>query len=258
MLYSAKEMEGYTLGASDGDIGGIESFYFDDQQWTVRYVVADTGSWLSGRSVLIPPIAFGLLDRASKRIEVNLTREQIEKSPDADTKKPISRQYEAGYFNYYGWPYYWQGPGLWGYAGLPKAVTSPQRAPGSEQEAAVQTLHREGENGDPHLRSTQEVKTYAIHASNGELGHAEDFLIEEETWTIRYLVVDTTSWWPSGRVVISPRWVKDIRMRENAVEVAMTKEALKGAPPYEAHLLDRPYEVRLHDYHNQQGYWEER
>src|SRR5580692_9622620 len=113
MLRSLRQLSGNHLGASDGDIGHVKDFYFDDQTWAVRYVVADTGKWLTGREVLLTPHAFSASQPAGKTLFVNLTRKQIEDSPAMETHKPVSRQYEEEYYRYYGWPYYWKGDGLW-------------------------------------------------------------------------------------------------------------------------------------------------
>src|SRR5271169_4822536 len=112
MLQSSKQLYGDKLGVSDGEIGHVKDFYFDDKSWAVRYLVADTSSWISGRLVLLAPHAFGSLHQDGKVLLVNLTRKQIENSPSIDTQKPVSRQYEEEYYQYYGWPYYWQGDGL--------------------------------------------------------------------------------------------------------------------------------------------------
>ncbi|MEO8053096.1 MAG: PRC-barrel domain-containing protein, partial [Acidobacteriota bacterium] len=109
MLRKAKDLSGYKLAASDGEIGKVKEFYFDDQSWTVRYLVADTGGWLSGRQVLISPYALDPANEGRNVIPVDLTKHQIEKSPSLDSNKPVSRQYELEYYPYYGWPGYWGG-----------------------------------------------------------------------------------------------------------------------------------------------------
>jgi hypothetical protein len=114
MLQSIKQLYGNKLGATDGDIGHLKDFYFDDQNWVVRYAVAETGNWLTGRQVLLSPHAFRIVHPVEKVMPVNLTRKQIEGSPAIETHKPVSRQYEEEYHRYYGWPFYWEGDGLWG------------------------------------------------------------------------------------------------------------------------------------------------
>src|ERR1017187_9910774 len=151
MLQSIKQLCGDKLGASDGDIGHVKDFYFDDQNWAVRYLVADTGSWLSERLVLVSPHAFGSLDQTGTVLRVNLTRKQIENSPSIESHKPVSRQYEEEYYRYYGWPYYWQGGGLWGMSGFPILELPSEPLPS----APVPASHRHPKLADVHLRSTQ-------------------------------------------------------------------------------------------------------
>ena len=114
MQNSTKDLKGNAIVATDGDIGKVDDFYFDDKSWTIRYLVADTGNWLLGRKVLLSPIAVGKADFSSGRINVKLTKKQVEESPSIDSDKPVSRQHEAYYHDYYGYPYYWSGPYLWG------------------------------------------------------------------------------------------------------------------------------------------------
>lgn len=188
MRRRAKELNNYKLGARDGEIGEVKEFYFDDQSWTIRYLVADTGGWLSGRQVLISPYALDRANEEEKVIPVDLTRTQIEKSPSLATDRPVSRQYEWDYYSYYGWPAYWGGPYVWGMGAYPIRG----RSEWSE-------VSRRAEGEDPHLRSTKDVTGRDIQARDGEIGHVEDFVIDDETWAIRYLIVDTRNWWPGRR-----------------------------------------------------------
>ncbi len=245
MLQRAKELSGYTLGASDGEIGKVSEFYFDDRNWTVRYLVADTGGWLSGRQVLISPYALDPANKGSKVIPVDLTRAQIEKSPALATDRPVSRQYEGDYYSYYGWPAYWGGPYTWGLNAY------PMRGPARWAEAS-----RLDRDEDPHLRSTEAVTGRDIQAKDGEIGHVEDFVIDDETWTIRYLIVDTKNWWPGKKVLISTQWIERISWEESKVFINLTREAIKQGPEYtEEALITRDYETRLHRHYNRQGYW---
>ena len=164
MLHSVKHLYGSKLGASDGDIGHVKDFLFDDQSWVVRYLVADTGDWLPGRQVLISPHAFVSLDWTGKLLLLRLRRKQIENSPSIELHKPVSRQYEEAYYRYYGWPYYWEGSGLWGLSGFPILELPPTPLPGEPASASG----RAPESADAHLRSTQAVNGYHIQASDGD------------------------------------------------------------------------------------------
>jgi uncharacterized protein YrrD len=245
MLRKAKDLEEYKLSARDGDIGSVEEFYFDDQSWTVRYLVADTGGWLSGRAVLISPYALDPARTVDKVIPVDLTKKQIENSPSLNTDKPVSRQYEMDYYPYYGWPGYWGGPFLWGSVGY------PIRGQGGWSETT-----RHNEDDDPHLRSTQAVTGRTIQAQDGEIGAVEDFVIDDETWAIRYLIVDTGNWWPGKKVLISTRWIERISWEESKVFINLTREAIRQGPEYTAQaLITRDYETRLHRHYNREEYW---
>lgn len=227
MLQSLKHLYGKTLGTSDDEIGSIKDFYFDDQRWAVRYVVADTGSWLSGRLVLLSPHAFGNFCQDGDSLLVSLSRKQIKESPAIETHKPVSRQYEEDYYSYYGWSPYWSGAEMWGASGLP-LVPPPQLVsvgPKSRDDSSV--------NGDePHLRSAQAVSGYHIQTPEGEIGHVIDFMIDDQSWEIRRLVVETGHWYAGKEIVISPTQVERISYEESKVFVNVTKEAIQNAPEY--------------------------
>jgi uncharacterized protein YrrD len=245
MLRQAKDLNDYKLGARDGEIGKVKEFYFDDQSWAVRYLIADTGGWLSGRRVLISPYALDPANKNAKVIPVDLTREQIENCPSLGADKPVSRQYEMQYYPYYGWPGYWGGPYMWGSSAYPK------RGKGGWSETS-----RDAESDDPHLRSTKDVTGRTIQARDGEIGDVEDFVIDDEAWAIRYLIVDTGNWWPGKKILISTRWIERISWEESKVFINLTCEAIKQGPEYtEEALITRDYETRLHRHYNRQGYW---
>ena len=228
MLQSIKQLYGDKLGASDGEIGHVKDFYFDDQNWAVRYVVADTGSWLSGRLVLISPHAFGTLDQTGKALRVNLTRKQIENSPSIELHKPVSRQYEEEYYRYYGWPYYWQGGGLWGMSGFP-ILELPSKPLPSEPAPAS---HRHPERADAHLRSTQAVNGYHLQASDGTSGHVCDFMMDAQSWAIRQLVIKTGHRFSGKEVQLPTRSVDRISWDESKVFVNVTREAVEQSPAH--------------------------
>jgi hypothetical protein len=228
MLRSIKRLYGDKLGASDGDIGHVKDFYFDDQNWVVRYLVADTGSWLSGRQVLISPHAFGSLQQAGKVLLVNLTRKQIEESPSIEAHKPVSRQYEEAYYRYYGWPYYWQGSGLWGMSGFPILELPPKPLPSEPASASG----RSSEGADVHLRSAQAVNGYHIQASDGTVGHICDFMMDDQSWAIRQLVIKTGHRFSGREVEIPTSSVDRISYEKSTVFVNLTSEAVERSPEH--------------------------
>lgn len=255
MLRSVDELKGYAVEATDGEVGSVVEFYFDDESWTIRYLVADTGTWLTGRKVLISPSALGDVDWSSRKLRVNVTRERVENSPGIDTDKPVSRQHEMDYSDYYGYPYYWGGPYLWGPVAMPsgyRGTYAPQRPTTVEKELEAAKRQQE----DVHLRSTKEVSGYYIEASDGDIGHVEDFLIDDETWTIRYMVVDTRNWWPGKKVVVSPEWIRGVSWTDEKVRIDLSREAIKNAPEFDEHApLSRDYERQLYGHHGRPEYW---
>jgi hypothetical protein len=189
MLNKIKTLKGYRLDGLDGEIGKVKEFYFDDMYWTIRYLVADSGNWLSDRLVLISPNALLAVNKEEQKIAINLTKKQIEDSPPLESDKPVSRQYEKAYYIYYGWPIYWMGPYGWG--PYPYIV--------HDRYAVLQDEEAEKKEWDTHLRSTNAVSGYHIQASDGEIGNVEDFIVDDETWAIRYLIINTRNWWPGKR-----------------------------------------------------------
>lgn len=245
MLVKAKTLNGYKLQSLDGNIGTAKEFYFDDRYWTIRYLVANTGTWLTGRKVLISPYSLNGIDTASEEISVQLTKAQIEGSPSIDSDRPVSRQFEDSYYGYYGFPYYWGGPYMWGY------YPFPQR---DRTQWGVQA--GTPSEWDSHLRSTHTVTSYHLLARDGEIGHVEDFVVDDETWAIRYLIVATTDFWPGKKVLISPQWIESVSWEESKVVVDLSRETIKGAPEYtDGSLPTRDHETRLYGHYNRAGYW---
>jgi uncharacterized protein YrrD len=245
MLSKAKTLTGYKLNSLDGEIGEVKEFYFDDQHWTIRYLVADTGDWLTDRQVLISPYALVEVIAANENITTNLTKKQIEGSPSLDSDKPVSRQFEVAYHRYYGWSMYWGGPEGWG--SYPTIVGEP------EQWGKATTAEKAW---DPHLRSTHDVSGYHIQAADGEIGHVEDFIIDDETWAIRYLVIDTRNWWSGEKVLVAPQWIERVSWSKRKVFINLTRETIKHSPEYtDNSQLTRDYEDKLHRHYNRQGYW---
>ena len=247
MLIKSKAMTGYTLKAFDGEVGKVKEFLFDDQHWAVRYLVADTGTWLNDRQVLISPWAFGEVDEHNHHILVKLTRKQIEGSPALSTDLPVSRQFESTYHTYYDLPVYWEGPYLWG------VHQSPLLGP-----AEPQHINSNGTEWNPHLRSIAAVSSYTIQATDGELGSVKDFILDEKTWAIRYMVVDTNTWWPGKQVLISPQWIDKVSWDLSKVFVTLSKDAVRQSPEYSpTALITREYETKLHGHFDRKGYWVE-
>jgi len=229
MKRSTKQIYGGKLGATDGEIGHVLDFYFDDEDWVIRYVVADTGTWLPGRQVLLSPYSLGSLDSVGRLLKVNLTRKRIAGSPSTDSHKPVSRQYEEEYYRYYGWPYYWQGNAIWGMSGFPILDLPPERPP----EDAGRIAEAKAPAGDAHLRSTKAVTGYRVEASDGTFGHVADFVMDDKSWAIGELVVRTGHRISGREVTIPTSRVDRISWDESTVYTDMTREMIEGSPVHQ-------------------------
>ncbi|BBP04990.1 hypothetical protein TPL01_25810 [Sulfuriferula plumbiphila] len=264
MLRSMNDLEDYAIRATDGTIGHVKDFYFDDEAWVIRYLVVDTGTWLSSRKVLISPIAIGHPNWTEKLLPVSITKEQVKNSPAIDTEKPVSRQHEIEYLGYYGYPLYWGGAMPWGggiypnmmmpgYAGF---VSTPHAERPEVEESHARTDAARHQDDDPHLRRCKTVMTYHIQATDGDIGHVQGLLVDEETWSIRYMIVNTSNWWLGHQVLIAPQWIQDVSWPDATVSINLTRQAVKDAPPYDsAAQLDREQEMGIYKHYGLVGYW---
>lgn len=248
MLWHASAINGYAIEASDGDIGTVSDFLFDDASWLVCWLVVDTGNWLSGRKVLLPPSVLGRLYAKDRVFAVKLTKQQIKDSPEIDTDRPVSRQMETSVYDYYGWSPYW-GTGFYmgGFGYVPAAMAGP---PSGSRQREEEIADAQRKRDDPHLRSIEAVTGYHIHAGDGEIGHVEDFLIEDADSSIRYLVVDTRNWWPGKKVLISPSSAAEIDWTDKLVNLNVDRQQVKDSPAYDASTtVDRAFEERFLTYY---------
>lgn len=247
MIRSINKVIGYTLAATNGEIGKCRDFLFDDEKWAIRYMVADSGGWLSDRKTLISPVSLGSPDWESKAFPVMLSKEEIENSPPLDSDAPVSRQFEQQWHAHYRWPYYWQGGATWGSVPVPTQV-----APVTAEQFAAQRQ----EIIDSHLRSVGEVTNYRIHATDGDIGHVEDFLVDDHDWRLRYMVIDTANWLPGRNVLVSPEWITEVKWTDSSVQVDLTKEGVKMSPEYDPSVpVNREYEAQVYDFHGKPVYW---
>jgi hypothetical protein len=246
MLTKSKTLKGYALRGLDGEIGTVEDFHFDDLHWTIRYLVAETGNWLIDRKILISPYALNFVDTDKRFVSVDLTLKQIEDSPSLDDNEPVTRQYEESYHAHFGWPGYWDGPYAWG--ALPYLLLQA----GKKAYAALTP----SKAISPHLRSNTDTLGCMVLAVDGEIGRIDDFILDDNSWTIRYLIVDSGPWWHGKRILISPKWLDRVAWNESKVFLKFSRDTIRSAPEYtEAPLVSRDYESRLHDHYLRKGYW---
>ena len=251
MFTNATNLKGLVIRATDGELGTVDEFYFDDDTWAIRYLTVETGGWLVGRQVLISPFSVIHTDWEARRLDVALTKKQVENSPDINMHEPVSRQHEAAYLGYYGYPYYWGGPYLWGPEYYPAGLVIP---PAASAEVLADRIQRE--STDSHLRSTEAVTGYSIEASDGEIGHVEGFVVDDQAWAIRYIEVATRNWWPGKKVLVSPSWIERVSWADSKVYVALTRETIKNGPEYvESIPVTREYENKLYSHYGRPPYW---
>ena len=245
MLWRTSKLTDFQIEATDGAIGTVDDLLIDDHDWVVRWLVVDAGSWLTSRKVLLPPSSLGKPDLATGHFPVALTKQQVKDSPDIDVDQPVSRQMEDRVYSHFGWEPYWIAP--WpampvGAGGVPP----PSSAPAESDRPA----------GDPHLRSVRHVSGYNLHATDDDIGHVEEFLVEDGSWTVRYMIVDTRNWLPGKKVLISPRWISGVNWADRTVSVDVDRQAVKDSPEFDPDRpLDRPYEESLHRHYQRPHYW---
>ena len=226
-----KDLKGDRIEARDGPIGSIHDVYFDDERWAVRYLVVDTGDWLPGKKVLISPASVPAQEGGGEYLRVALDREQIEHAPGTGEDPPVSRLLEEAHAHYYGYPYYWAGPYLWGPAALPMAPPAEQSQRSTIAEYGEVRAAAEARARESHLRSSAEVVGYGIHALDGDIGHVEDFVVDDRSWAIADMVVDTRNWLPGKKVLVPPHAIESIDWANRQVSVRLRRDQLKHAPP---------------------------
>ena len=251
MLRSLKDLERYVVCATDGDIGSVANFLLDDERWIVRYLIVRTFSplVLTGRMVLISPISFRQVDWSTQRFHLALTMDKVKNGPSIDVDKPVSRQHERDYSRYYDYPHYWGYTGLWGMGPYPGLLAEGRWSDAPADDAA--------ESVDVRLRSAREVRGYHIQGTDEAIGHIEDFIVDDESWEIRYLVIDTSNWWGGKKVLVAPQWASRISWSESKVYVDLSRQAIKKSPEWNSTTaVNREYETRLYDYYGRPVYWE--
>lgn len=253
MKHSIKSLIGFTMGATDGEIGKVKDFYFDDHSWTIRYLIVETGGWLSGRRVLISPQSLKNVDAENEVLPVSLTIEQVKNSPDIGTNLPVSREQEIELNEHYPWTYWGAGLGpgsLWGggigTTGMLIGSMRPLDAPSYQDDDSQQETRTEGY---PQLRSCQNVEGYSIRATDTAIGDVEDFIVDDTKWKIDFIVVDTGNWLPGRKVLISPTWIKDIDWATSSVVVNASTDQIKNSPEYDPESpITEEYQTRLMGY----------
>jgi hypothetical protein len=248
MLRSLNDLESYKVTATDGDIGNAENFFLDDERWAIRYLVVGTNDFLDGKRVLISPIALQDAEWSNRRFHVALTREKVKHSPNVDLDKPVSRQQEADQDRYYGYASYWgYTGGLWGMGPTPNLLR-PDSGPPPERPSQ--------HTGDIHLRSAKELTGYDIQGKDGALGRLADFIVDDQTWAIRYLTLEIGSWWAGKKVLVAPQWASRVSWEDRKIFLGISREKIKASPEWNGEAaINREYEQRMYDHYGRPVYW---
>ena len=250
MIQPISALKGFAMEASDGRMGNIVDFLFDDASWKVRWLVVDCGTWLKRRKVLIHPSAVSYVNLLDEQFEVNLTKARVEGSPEWGEHQPVSQRMQNRLYDYYGWDPLWGGPYLGAAVGGMASPIAPTPYLGFQTGAAQSFDIDESELGEPHLRSVVEVIGYHIHALDGDIGHVEDLLLDEEDWRLRYFVVDTRDWWFGKHVLIEAASVKDIEWSDRHVFLDVSRERVKSSPPWDPMVsFNELYRKQLHEHY---------
>jgi hypothetical protein len=206
MLHDLETLIGSTVIATDGEIGSVRNFLFDDQSWTIRYLVVDVGSWLKRRAIILAITAVQQPDWGKKVFHVHLTREQVRNSPDVDAEKPASRQQEIAMQEYFGRLAYWFDSQYRELSSMPTGMKYP--------------VHTEG---DSHLRSAWHLAGYEVWASDGEIGRLEGLIMDEACWHLSYLNVKTGDWLRNRLMLVPTRWIKSVSWDDRRVNLHHTR-----------------------------------
>lgn len=226
MLWNASAIKGYTVQGTDGSLGSISDLLFDELHWGVRWLVVDTGMWLSARNVLLPLSVLGEPDPAHGQVTANLTMREVEKSPVIDIAQPLSRAVEEAIYKGYARTPYWADS-----LAAVNAVTGDPKPAWLSRSDASTAGH---DAADWHLHGMAAIQGFGVEASDGEVGHVEDILFDSSDWTIRYLAVHTGVWWPGEKVLISPLSIERIDWARSILNLNVTLEKVKTSPPYRA------------------------
>jgi sporulation protein YlmC with PRC-barrel domain len=263
MLRSLNDIQDYAMHATDGDIGHLRDVTFDERTWVVRYLVVDAGTWLANRQVLISPIGIAPINWREQSIPVSITRQQVERSPAFDSLQPLTREHEIEYLGHYRFPFYWGGTNIWGSETYPRDLKVPsvgldippfnllreEQGDFPARESGV--MHQ-----DPALHSAIGLKGCRVVASDGDVGHVTDLVFDEDTWAIRYLVVETTDWWQAHQLLIAPQSIDKIDWGDITINLSMVRHEVKAFPHHDPSVkVDRHDEVGAAQPHVSPDYW---
>ena len=253
MLLATSALKGYSIEAQDGAIGTVKDLLFDDRTWQIKWLVVQAGSWLVDRKVLLHPSAVEDFDYDREALKVTLTKLQVKESPSLSTDQPVSRQHESDILGYYGWDPLWGGD-MYG-SMIAGELAGPPRYFGNHERYNDLGLEYVDGEGNPHLRSIQEITGYHVQASDGDMGHVANMLIDNVQWGVRYLIVETSNWWMGKQVLMSPYAITSIIWPDRTVYLDVNQAEVKASPEWDpAATIVENYQHRLHKHYDWAGY----
>jgi hypothetical protein len=236
MAYTARQLCGLDVRARDGDGGTVHDLYFDDEDWSVCFVVVSVGRWPFDRRVLVSPPGLRVPDEEDEVLPVALSRAQLSECPEAHAHRTVAALRREERSAYQEWLPVWPWRVPFGARPMPPLALLHMGDEGGEGEGGGTSPGMSRDRGDAHLRSMSEVIGYHIQAKDGEVGHVEDFLLCDKDWVIKYVLVDTRNWWGGRKVVVEPQWIEEFKCGESKVYLKLARGGVEGIPQYDPDL----------------------
>ncbi|EPX77919.1 hypothetical protein [Salipiger mucosus] len=238
MLMSFHDLRSYGIHATDKQTGSINDFYFDDHEWRLRYLVAHTGFFLTGRETLVGAARLGTPDTERMELPINLSAQELRTAEPGEAHQPANAQRHATHML--------PDTGFWApYLVATELFYTPSRAQELMAETRDENDTTEAEDyQDMKLRSMVEVIGYKIAEKDGDVGSVCGFLIDPEDWTLQHVVVETGHWLPGRRVAITTRWIEAADWHEQRIHVEVSRQEIEEAPTLDTvdDLLISPFE----------------
>jgi hypothetical protein len=197
MIIASKHLQGVCVVGSEGAAGCVLDVLFDDRSWHVKYLVVRLGGRLSAWHVLLKPDLVTHAAWTERELHVPLSGREFRQLPGVQSDPPVAYRQELQAARFSAWE-----------AGRIEDVVL---------------------DGDPHLRNMRAVTGHRVEASDGPVGRIAEFIIDDEYWTVRYVVVNTGRLLPSLRVLIAPTWVETISWEDRVVRLSATREELESS-----------------------------
>jgi len=201
-LLLARNLYGTSVDASDGRLGNIIDFLFDDQRWHVGHLVLNAGRWLRRRRVTLPYDTIVMKDWSDRHVFIEgLTRQQIRISPATETRVPISLHESLAEVTIMDWDTYLVNTTF--------------------------TDHPWQISDDPHIHNTRDVVGYHVQGSDGPIGYVSDFVINDESWSVSDLVVNMRNWLPGRQILIPTAHIEEVRGANRSMRISLSRKSIR-------------------------------